>query len=116
MNYEWTAPGISSAIRKSSVKNVAMAEAGFDRWVKTLSKGDIVHGLVQEFPKEEADFLRQLGSLSLAVIPLFVNKKWWGFLVFDETRHEHKWSSLELDAFQTAASIFGAAESTANSA
>src|SRR6266545_1035972 len=46
----------------------------------------------------------------MAVIPIFVEKKWWGFIGFDECRYERVWKGAELDALHTAANIFGSAE------
>lgn len=51
--------------------------------------------------------------LSQVAIPVIVDGHWWASITFDECRHERQWNSLELEAFQTAASILGAAESHA---
>jgi len=110
LTHEWAAPGVARLLDDEQLKNVDMTKAGFARWVKIMTKGHMIHGLVQNFLREEADFIHPLGTLSLAIVPVFVNNMWWAFLAFDEVRSERQWTTLELDAFRTAASIFGAAE------
>jgi len=110
LKYEWSARGFEAQINNSVTQNVPMKKMGFSRWIEELSAGHLIHGLVKNMPEEERGFLNQFGILSVAVAPVFVNGQWWGFLMFDECRHERQWTYLELEAFQTAASIFGATE------
>lgn len=111
--YEWSAPGIEPQIGNPALKHVALRKSGFSRWEDALSEGLPICGLVRNFTEAEREFFKPLGSLSVAAIPIFVGKKWWGFLMFEECRQERQWSDMELDAFRAAASIFGTAESRA---
>lgn len=111
--YEWSAPGIEPQIGNPALKHVALRKSGFSRWEDALSEGLPICGLVRNFTEAEREFFKPLGSLSLAAIPIFAGKKWWGFLMFDECRQERQWSDMELAAFHAAASIFGTAESRA---
>lgn len=113
LTYEWAASGCSSQISNPDLQNVLMKQNGFSRWADELSAGHLLHGLVKDLPKIEKDFLSSLESRSIAVAPVFVDDEWWAFLLFDECRRERQWTGLELEAFQTAASIFGAAEARA---
>lgn len=110
LKYEWTAPGVKPQIDNPNLQRVPLAKTGFDRWLETLSQGQSIHGLVKDLPGREAEFIMPLGSLSIMVVPIFVEKQWWAFMMFDECRYERQWTDMELNAFQTAASIFGAAE------
>ncbi|MBL7943075.1 MAG: PAS domain-containing protein, partial [Flavobacteriales bacterium] len=116
VKYEWTATGTQPQINNPALQNISLEKSGFGRWVDTLTEGYSIYGVVREFPKVERDFLSPLGSLSIAAIPIFVEGHWWGFLIFDERQSELQWTTTELDAFQTAASIFGAAEARARTA
>jgi diguanylate cyclase (GGDEF)-like protein/PAS domain S-box-containing protein len=51
--------------------------------------------------------------LSHVALPVIVEGEWWASITFDEYRHERQWTSMELEAFQTAASILAAAETRA---
>ena len=108
--YEWAAPGVAALIEKPVLKDMHMAKAGFGRWVDILTEGRLIHGSVKDLPAHEAEFLSRLGSLSFVAAPIFAEYQWWGFLMFDECRRDRQWTPRELDAFQAAASIFGAAE------
>ena len=46
---------------------------------------------------------------SLLVVPIFVDGEWWGFVGFDDCRHERRWSRSELEALRATASVLGAA-------
>lgn len=116
LKYEWTATATQPQINNPALQNISLEKSGFGRWVDTLTEGYSIYGVVREFPKVERDFLSPLGSLSIAAIPIFVEGHWWGFLIFDERQSELQWTTTELDAFQTAASIFGAAEARARTA
>ena len=111
--YEWSAEGIEPQIDNPNLQHVPLTQAGFKRWERTLSHGVSIHGLVRDFPVEEQQFLKQLGSLSIAVIPIFAERYWWGFLMFDQCLKERLWTDIELDAFNAAASIIGATEARA---
>lgn len=113
LKYEWTAAEFTPQIDNPYLQNVPLKRTGFERWVEELSAGRILYGLVKNQPEAERKFLNRLESLSIAVAPVFVDSEWWGFIMFDECRHERQWTGLELEAFQTAASIFGAAEARA---
>lgn len=108
--YEWASPSVDAHINNPAVRHVPLLEAGFSRWEKNLSHGNPIYGLVRDMPPREQTFLQSLGSLSIAAMPIFVDKQWWGFIVFDECHTERMWTGMELDAFRAAASIFGAAE------
>jgi PAS domain S-box-containing protein len=47
--------------------------------------------------------------LSIAVVPTFVEGRWWGFIGFDERVKEREWSAAEIGALGAAAGTLGAA-------
>ncbi len=111
--YEWTAKNVASHLNDPALQHVPMKTAGMERWVNILSQGRMITGLTKDFPQAEQDFLRRIGSLSVAAAPIFANKKWWGFIMFDECRRERTWTNIELEALSIAASLFGSAEERA---
>jgi diguanylate cyclase (GGDEF)-like protein/PAS domain S-box-containing protein len=108
--YEWAAAGITPQIDNPDLKHINLREAGFSRWEERLSKGIIIHGNLRDFPPSEQDILQGQNILSLAVVPIFVENQWWGFIGFDECRYERPWKDSELEALRIVASIFGSAE------
>jgi len=107
--YEWVAPGITPQIDNPELQNFPWHAGGFSRWVELLSQGELVYGHVRDFPESEREVLAPQDIRSIAVVPVFVDGEWWGFIGFDECTAEREWSSMELDALRTAASTLGAA-------
>ena len=68
-----------------------------------------MHGDVATFPPAERDTLDPQGILSILVAPIFVNRRWWGHLGFDDCIVPREWSSAERDALRIAAATLGAA-------
>ncbi|GIV64321.1 MAG: hypothetical protein KatS3mg045_1660 [Bellilinea sp.] len=106
--YEWCAAGIQPQIDDPTLQNFDYQAAGFDHFLATLQRGEVVSGLVRDFPPaEQAEFSRQ-DILSILVIPIFVQEHLWGFIGFDECRSERLWEPYEVDTLRTAANLFGA--------
>jgi len=111
--YEWSAPEVMPQIDSPNLQHVPLREAGFSRWEEQLSKGKPIHGILREFPESERNILRDQNILSLALMPIFVDHQWWGFIGFDECTYERNWTGTELEALHITASIFGSAEARA---
>src|SRR3712207_8371562 len=78
--------------------------------MEPLGRGQPVYGLTRDFPESERPLLVEaLGVLSIALVPIFVAGRWWGFIGFDECREEREWSAAEVGALGAAAGTFGAA-------
>lgn len=111
--YEWSDPRVPPQINNPRLQHVPLRAAGFERWESYLSRGLPLYGRTSDFPKQEQEFLQHLGSLTMAIMPIFVDSYWWGFIIFDECLNERNWTSTELEALQITANIFGSAESRA---
>lgn len=111
--YEWANEKVQPQIKNPLLQHVPLRGAGIERWESYLLRGLTLHGKVADFPEREQEFLMPIGCLSMAVVPIFVDSQWWGFIIFDECLHERNWTSTELEALQTTANIFGSAESRA---
>jgi len=110
--YEWTAPPVKPRLVAGERKHLPpqpQAGSGFERWYRLLGEGKPVYGTLSSFEPEERRFLEEHGIHSSVAMPIFVNKKWWGFIVFDDCAKEREWAETELDALRTASSILGAA-------
>ncbi|WP_317065917.1 PAS domain S-box protein [Methanoculleus caldifontis] len=105
--WEWTAEGVAAEIDEPESQNISYRE--MPRWHEALSAGGSIAGPVRTFPDYEREYFEPRLIRSVAVVPVFVNEQWWGFIGFDENRRERIWSPAELDALQAAASIIGSA-------
>ena len=107
--YEWVTSGIEPEIDNPNLQELSLEAAGFGRWIREFEQGAAVYGQVIDFPPEEQVILTSQNILSLAVVPVFVEDKLWGFIGFDECISKRPWSQVEIDALYTAANILGSA-------
>ena len=107
--FEWVAPGIHPQSDNATLRGLALADAGFARWENTLGQGKAIYGHIREFPRCEQPLLAAQHILSIAVAPIFVGSRWWGFVGFDACEAERNWSADEIEALTIAANVLGAA-------
>ncbi|HZY56299.1 MAG TPA: PAS domain S-box protein, partial [Rubrobacteraceae bacterium] len=109
MRHEWVARGVSVQMDNPLMEAMPYRAAGYGRWVEVLSRGEPVYGHTREFPGSEQPELRNQDILSIVVVPIFVEGRWWGFIGFDECVREREWSTAEIGALGAAAGTLGAA-------
>ena len=109
LRYEWVAKGIPSQMGNLSLQAIAYRTVGYGRWIDALRRGEPVHGHTREFPKSERWALWEQGILSVVVVPIFVEGRFWGHIGFDECREEREWSAAEIGALGAAGGTLGAA-------
>ncbi len=107
--YEWVAAGVPAQIDNPVLKAIPYRAAGFGRWVGALGQGNLVYGHVRDFPDSEQHALRAQEIHSIALVPIFVEGRWWGVIGFDECVEEREWSAVEVGALGAAAGTLGAA-------
>ncbi|MBP1725058.1 MAG: sensor signal transduction histidine kinase [Deltaproteobacteria bacterium] len=106
--FEWVAPGITSQTENPDIQDFDWRAGGMVRWAEILSRGEAVQGHVQDFPESERRILAPQEIKSVAVVPIFVDQKWWGFIGFDECLEEREWTAAALEALRVAAGTLGA--------
>lgn len=104
---EWVADGIVPQIENPDLQALSLTENGFSRWIQELGQRRPIFGNVIDFPISEQEFLYTQNILSIAVVPIFVDGEWWGFLGFDECRSPRLWSEPEIESLRTAAALIG---------
>jgi len=104
--FEWTAEGVVPQIDNLELQNMPFSE-DFPRWFNLLSNGQILSGLVKEFPENERLFLESQDIISLIVVPIFVNDKFWGTVGFDDCKIGIQWTTNELSILQALAGSIG---------
>ena len=109
LRYEWTAPGHVSDLGDPLFQNKPLLEPGFERSYQILSHGEVFLGDRSQFLTEEKEFLGNLGIKAIVDVPVFVERKWWGTLGFDDMVIDRIWQQAEIDALKVAANIISAA-------
>ena len=105
--HEVCGPGVTPEIGNPDLQHLPYKE-GFGRWQEELSKGNPIAGLMESFPQPEKEILESQDILSILVLPIRVEKKWYGFVGFDDTAQYRKWDKENIRLLQTAAGMIGA--------
>lgn len=106
--YEWVAWENTPKVDRPFWQNFDLRNYG-NELVEALSQGKVWIGLTHNLNPTIQAVLNQQNILSLAIVPVFVNEEWWGFIGFDDCLKERQWTSVEIDALQAAANVLGAA-------
>ena len=104
--YEVCAPGITPEIDNPNLQHVVYSQ-GFERWREALASGLNIRGDISDFPDDEREILEPQGILSILVLPIVVDGRWWGFVGFDETRTRRDWQDSEVALLGTTAEMLG---------
>ncbi len=100
------APGLETSIDKFDRRHKPYKN-GFARWKDKLANGDIIAGPVDSFPGSEREYLESQGILWLLALPIRAAEKWIGFISFENTQRQPKWSGEDTRLLQTAADMIG---------
>jgi len=107
--HEWVAEGIEAQIENTKLLNIPMYESGYGRWLDAFLRMEVIHGLVDEFPPEEREVLKEQDIQSLVICPIYANNSLWGMVGFDHCRNNHHWTAPEVDSLRVLANTMGAA-------
>ena len=91
--YQWT-EGITAPGSKAYLEEVSYKEKIPD-WEGILSRGSCINGYVSDRPPVEQAYLVPQGIISLFVMPVFVQDKFWGMVGFDDYQNERIFSENE---------------------
>ena len=105
--FEWSGPGVASLMYNPEMHDFSIQAKGFGRWTDMLSQGSVIEGPIREFPEAERAILSSVNVRSVLVVPVFVERIWWGFIGFDSCTTEREWSTSEIDALKTAGRLLG---------
>ena len=91
--YEW----LDGAPRQMGTKSGIglLYDASLPSWPGILSQGKCINSLISTMPPVERADLGARGILSIFVVPVFVNDYFWGFVGFDDFKHERLFTENE---------------------
>ena len=92
---------------KSHESHYIPYKKGYQRWAKQLSQGKSISGPTSKFPENERVHLESEGILSMLILPLWVDSKWYGFIGFDDIKVKREWGDQDIQLLKTAAEMLG---------
>ncbi|MDY6939990.1 MAG: EAL domain-containing protein [Cyanobacteriota bacterium] len=115
--FEWMGnPAKSSAIGTTAPASNRHPKEGtpdttpsFAQWYDILARGHLVSGLTRDLPEGERWFLADDGIVSILMVPIYLQRKFWGFIGFGDGRRERQWSSNEESILKAISATLGGA-------
>ncbi len=107
--FRWTALGTRPVSRRLRERPFDPYALGLGRFAQLLGSGAVLQGHVRDLEPAERALLEPQGVRSLLAVPVFVDERWWGTIIFEECRQEREWSDPEVEALRLAAHLLGAA-------
>jgi len=78
-------------------------------WEAILSKGDCINSLVKHMHPAEQAQLSPQGIISILIVPIFMNNKFWGFIGFDDCHKERRFLEVEISILTSGALLIASA-------
>ncbi len=104
--WEWVAPGITPQLDNPDTHNLIWEEM-LPRWYATFLDGQIISGLVKNFPDNEREYLQAQSIQSILLVPMRVRGTFWGVIGFEDCRRERLWHEVEQTALMALAGTVG---------
>lgn len=77
------------------------------RWLNEFYLGNHIKDKVNSLPLIEYEILKHSKAKSILCIPIFLTKKLWGFIKFDDCLNERLWSENEISVLSVVAASIG---------
>ncbi|MDF1547552.1 MAG: PAS domain S-box protein [Bacteroidales bacterium] len=105
--HEVCAKNVKPEMDNPLLQHLRYKEDGFNRWKEILQENKILSGNVSDFPILEKKILEAQNIKSILVIPIWVNRMWYGFIGFDDVKLERKWNLEDIKLLKTVAEMIG---------
>ena len=106
--YEWIDDSDRTQIVEKRVGH-SFIEILIPDWYDRLIQGQVCCGKVNDFNQKEKAILESQNIKSIFVVPIFIDKTYWGFTGFDDCSCEREWTSMEERLLTNAAGTIVAA-------
>lgn len=108
--FEWNAGLAPAHINNPDLQEISFLKLGpvIEVLKQNRQFASTVPAITDEWLKE---FLISRNTISVLLVPVFINDSFWGFAGFDDCKSKRKWPSFEVDILKTfGASLAGAVE------
>ena len=108
-SYEWLSPQVKGTRNRQKFLRNSKLAVRFSRWVYEKSEGRPIYGTIGQFPDKDVEALSLDRKLSIAVIPVLMGERWWGYMGFADYSGDIHWTEEEVAPLGAASEILGAA-------
>jgi PAS domain S-box-containing protein len=105
--FEWCRDTALAQIDNPYLQNISYNRF-FPGWYGTLGSGEPVNGLAKDFPDSKRILLERQDIISVLVVPIMIEGRFWGFIGFDECHTERIWTKSEIAILKASAGSIGA--------
>ncbi len=106
--WEWTPETIPLPYSNLELQNLSYTTV-LRRWYPHLAQGKPIFGHYDQLPLGEQELFRDRQMCSFLVLPISVDRQFWGFLEFDNCQIFRQWTEEEISILATVADSFGGA-------
>jgi len=108
--YSWQRPDIEQINVQQFVAGRFGPEAAatINAWLAPLHEGTPVIAQLADATGTVREILLGAKTLSLVILPIFVDGAFWGYFGVDDTRVTRAWTPVEIEALRTFADVVGA--------
>jgi signal transduction histidine kinase/PAS domain-containing protein len=106
--YEWVDGSDRTQIVEKRVGH-SFIEILIPDWYDRLTQGQVCCGKASDFDQKEKAILDLQDIKAIFVVPIFIDKRYWGFTGFDDCSREREWTSTEERLLTNAAGTIVAA-------
>ena len=92
--YEWS-ENVEPQQGNEFTVDIAYSDIMPPEWVEDISNAICINGIVSEMPPELQAQLSPQGILSILIVPIFMEDKFWGFIGFDDCHNERIFTEEE---------------------
>jgi PAS domain S-box-containing protein len=104
--YEWANPALSTDENDKRVLNLLRGQM-IEEGASGLSVGHPYLFHTKEIPRKRREMLETLGIRSGIIIPMFVDRQWWGCLGLEQYFIDRDWPDSEIDGLKMAGQVLG---------
>ena len=106
IRHEWVGENISVQLDNPDLQNLSYGIM-LPRWHETLSHGRSLSGLVKDFPLTERELLEPQEVISILIVPIIIQGRYWGMIGFDDCTSERTWLESEVSILEATAGNIG---------
>ena len=93
--FDWLVEGVPNTVAAKNMTGFVYSEI-MPRWVQLFKSGSVINGPITDLTEPEQEQLRKYGIVSIVVIPINIQDRFWGFVSFEDLHKEHSFNDEEI--------------------